>query len=108
MAGEPPNREEIEKFVADWFRMLDEHVPAAKILRMVSNEIEFRPPEGVQDFREWYERVIRRFFDELHTVRSVQVSWAQGRALVDVVVNWQARRWPQPKPRSQWITKAGK
>ena len=58
---------------------------------------------GVEEFRAWYEGVIRLFFDELHTVTRVGIVWRDDRCLVDVVVNWQARRWNPPAPRSEWI-----
>lgn len=103
-----PSQDEIESFVGDWYRMLDEHVAADAIVPLVSeSELEFRLPEGALRsagaFREWYEGVIRLFFDEVHVVTHVGVTWEDERALVDVVVNWQARRWRPPAPRSEWI-----
>lgn len=69
--------------------------------------LEFVLPEGVLQgvaaFRSWYEGVIRIFFDEVHVLGPVDVSWQGRRALVKVRVNWQARRWSAPAPRSQWI-----
>jgi hypothetical protein len=74
---------------------------------MVTDDVEFQLPEGpvigVDAFREWYEGVIRIFFDEIHVVESVSVSWKDQRALVQVRINWQARRWRPPAARSQWI-----
>ena len=45
----------------------------------------------------------RKLFDELHAVTHVGITWQDGRCLLDVVVNWQARRWRPPAPRSEWI-----
>ena len=105
--GAPLTRAEIETFVSDWYRKLDEHVPAVEIVPMVADDVELQLPEGVlhglQAFRGWYEGVITLFFDEVHTVRRVEVQWVDGRAQVAVVVNWQARRWRPPAPRSEWI-----
>ena len=104
-----PTPEEIAAFARDWYRHLDEHAPAADVVAMVADpDVEFRLPEGVlrgpEDFRRWYEGVIALFFDEVHVIRHVAVSEvADGRATVDVVVNWQARRWRPPAPRSEWI-----
>jgi hypothetical protein len=101
-------RDEIETFAADWYRKLDEHVSVEQLIPMLAErEVEFLLPEtsfrGVDAFREWYEGVIRLFFDESHTLQRVDVSGQGDRVLVDVVVNWQARRWNPPAPHSQWI-----
>ena len=99
--------EEVASFVADWYRKLDVHAPADAVAAMVTDDVEFQLPEGpvigVNAFRDWYEGVIRIFFDEIHTVESVGVSWKDQRVLVKVLVNWQARRWSPPAARSQWI-----
>ncbi len=98
----------IEAFAAEWYRKLDEHVPTADLLPMLAEaEVEFVLPEatfrGAEAFARWYEGVIAVFFDEIHTLSSVAVERRGERALADVVVNWQARRWWPPAPRSQWI-----
>jgi hypothetical protein len=101
---------EIESFAREWYRRLDEHAPVEEILPMLAPETEFQIPEGVQrghdGFRELYQGErgwIRGFFDEVHTVSRVAV-WASGEeTTVDVVVNWQARRWQPPAARSEWI-----
>jgi hypothetical protein len=99
---------EVWAFAADWYRKLDEHVPAAEIVPMVADAgLEFYLPEGVlrgrDAFRQWYEGVITLFFDEVHTLRSVGVASLGDGAECKVVVNWQARRWRPPAPRSEWI-----
>ncbi len=102
--------DEIESFARDWYRKVDEHVPAAELVPMLAPEVEFQIPEGVlrghEGFLELYQGArgwVRSFFDEVHTLRRVAVSWSGEGALVDVVVNWQARLWQPPAPRSQWI-----
>jgi hypothetical protein len=106
----PPTREEIEAFARDWYRKLDEHVAVAELLPMLDADVEFHIPEGVRrgldGFRELYEGPggwIRSFFDETHTLSEVSVSWREGVAFTRIVVNWQARRWRPPAPRSEWI-----
>jgi hypothetical protein len=99
--------DEVEAFAREWYRRLDEHVPADDVLPMLTEDgLEFHLPEGVlrgtNAFRTWYEGVIRIFFDEVHTLSRVEVG-RTGDAAVEVVVNWQARRWQPPRPRSQWI-----
>ncbi len=101
------SRAEIEAFVADWYRKLDIHAPAEELISMVADQVEMQFPEGtvrgVEEFRAWYEGVIRLFFDELHTVTRVGIVWRDDRYRLDVIVNWQARRWNPPAPRSEWI-----
>ncbi|HAO31535.1 MAG TPA: nuclear transport factor 2 family protein [Candidatus Competibacter sp.] len=103
----PFRREEIVAFVADWYHQLDVHAPADHLVALVDERVEMQFPEGTvrgaEQFRAWYEGVIRLFFDELHTVTRVGIDWQDGRCLLDVVVNWQARRWRPPAPRSEWI-----
>lgn len=100
--------DEIFAFVADWYRKLDEHVPTAEIVPLVADAgLEFVLPEGVlrgrEAFSQWYARVIALFFDEIHTLRSVDATPSGDGMEVRVVVNWQARRWRPPAPRSEWL-----
>lgn len=106
----PREEEEIESFAREWYRKLDEHVLVEELLPMLHPEVEFRIPEGVlrghDGFRELYQGErgwVRSFFDEVHTLNRVSVSWSGERAMVDVVVNWQGHRWAGPAARSQWI-----
>jgi wyosine [tRNA(Phe)-imidazoG37] synthetase (radical SAM superfamily) len=56
------------------------------------------------DVRTWYETtIINRYFDEVHELKSLDVSIEGERADVRVVTRWQARRWPPPAPRSERI-----
>ena len=106
------SRAEIEAFAGEWYRRLDQHVPADQVVAMVApGEVEFRLPEATlisaDQVRQWYAGggsfagVINVFFDEVHTLRSVEVSGPGDTARVDVVVNWQARIWRPPSPRSE-------
>ncbi len=95
--GEPLSQAEIERFVAAWYRKLDIHAPWEELQSQVAEQgLEMQFPEGsisgVDAFRNWYEGVIRIFFDEVHTVTRVSTTWKGDRSVVDVVVNWQARR----------------
>ena len=53
------------------------------------------------NFREWYERIINTFFDEVHTIKELQVTPAGDHADVKVVVNWQAKVWQPPDGEEQ-------
>jgi hypothetical protein len=110
----PPTREEIEAFARDWYRMFDEHVPVDEIAPMVVDDgLEYIVPEATlrsrNEFRQWYEGggdyrgVISLYFDEVHTLARVAVSGSAARPSVEVVVNWQLRRWRPPAPRSEWL-----
>lgn len=59
---------------------------------------------GHAEFREWYEGVVRTYFDEVHTIRELAVTTAGDRAEVKVVVNWQARTWTPPAARSEYLS----
>ncbi|MBV8348257.1 MAG: hypothetical protein JOZ49_12180, partial [Mycolicibacterium sp.] len=81
----PLGRDEIEAFAADWYRKLDEHVPAGDIMPMVLDEgLEFVVPEATlrsrREFGDWYAGggdhpgVINLFFDEVHTLSLVEAT----------------------------------
>jgi hypothetical protein len=100
--------QEIRAFAEEWYRKLDVHAPLADFLPLLADEdLEMRFPEGIErghaGFSHWYERVIRLFFDEVHTVKEVGVMAEPdpgGTVPVRVVVNWQARTWDPPAPKS--------
>jgi hypothetical protein len=99
----------IGSMVADWYAALDRHDELSSVLRYLTDSgLEMRFPEttarGHDGFAEWYKAVTNRFFDEVHTVRSVEVSnLTAARADVKVVVNWQARIWNPPAAKSEWL-----
>ena len=107
MTTKPPDRAGIEAFAADWYRRLDRHAPVEETAAMVAEDVEFHLPEGVvrgrDGFCAWYEGVIRLFFDEIHVLGEVAVTQRDGITRAAVTVNWQARRWRPPAPRSEWI-----
>src|SRR5512144_3377955 len=96
-AAGPPTSEEIVAFARDWYRKLDEHVPASEITPMVADQgLEFIVPEATlrnrEEFGWWcvggggHPGVFNLFFDEVHTLRSVEPTWADDRVRVRVVV----------------------
>lgn len=103
----------VAAFAAEWYRNLDEHVPPPVLAALVVEEgLEFVVPEGTlrtrEEFTHWYAGgdgfpgVINVFFDETHTVMGAEPTFGEGRVNVEVVVNWQFRRWHPPAPRSEW------
>jgi hypothetical protein len=107
---------EVQQFVHDWFRALDIHAPVNEVLTLLLDEgLEMRFP-GISlynhaDFRRWYEGdegegirgVIQTFFDEVHTLKELSIKPSGAGADVELVVNWQARIWNSPEPKSQWL-----
>jgi diadenosine tetraphosphatase ApaH/serine/threonine PP2A family protein phosphatase len=106
---EPLSDAEIRDAALRWYRLLDVHAPIADLLPMLADaDLEMRFPEGVvrghAGFREWYDAVTRRFFDEEHAVKSVAATArGDGTHQAKVVVNWQARIWNPPDAGSQWL-----
>ena len=102
------SEDELRALAVEWYRALDVHKPAHEVLTMVAEDAEFQFPEstthGHREFVDnWYEKVIRRFFDEVHTVKEVVPSGAGDVIDVKVVVNWQAKVWDPPEPTSKWL-----
>jgi hypothetical protein len=99
----------IRAMVADWYVALDRHVELSEALKyLLDDGLEMRFPEatarGHSGFTDWYKAVTNRFFDEVHTVTSVDIgNLTADRADVKVVVNWQARIWNPPAPKSEWL-----
>lgn len=99
---------EIHDFAVAWYRKLDTHDPLVELLPLLADSgLEMRFPEGTvygrAGFEGWYERVIRIFFDEEHTVKETSIVEPGDRMRVKVVVNWQAKAWEPPAPKSKWL-----
>ena len=112
--------QQIQKFVAAWYRALDQHVPPAECARLVADDkLDMIFPEktlhGVSDFLAWYAGgtysdgtaapgVINIFFDENHNVVSVKSTIAGGQATLEVVVAWQASWFEPPAAKSKRVS----
>jgi hypothetical protein len=112
---------EVKQLVDTWYAKLDAHAPVEELLPLLADDgLEMKLPEvtlhGHAEFIQWYERVIRTFFDEIHTMKElhitlpeppgeadVQVGGSSRQAQVQLVVNWQARRWNPPAAKSEWL-----
>lgn len=110
MTGQGPiSQAEAQQLAEVWYRKLDVHAPTDEVLALTAEQgIQFVFPEATVEGREgltgWYEGVIRKFFDEVHTVKEVSVSpRGDGNADVKVVVNWQAKTWDPPAAKSVWL-----
>lgn len=98
----------VKTLVDDWYRALDVHAPVEELVPMVaSNDLEMHWPEGptfgVEEFKGWYDRVTKTFFDEVHTMKKLDITPRGDEADVKLVVNWQARVWSPPDAKSKWL-----
>jgi hypothetical protein len=99
---------EISDFAAMWYRKLDVHAPMVEVLPFLAEEgLVMKFPEttahGLADFESWFQRVIRIFFDEVHTVKDCTPKISGNEAEVHVVVQWEASVWNPPAPNSARI-----
>lgn len=104
----PFTTEEIRDLANNWYRKLDVHAPVEDVLALLAEDgFEIRVPEGTfrgrDGFKGLYDGWIRHFFDEVHTVRKVSFTLVGDQAEVKVVVNWRARTWNPPEPKSKCI-----
>ena len=106
---EPPTEEEIRRLATDWYHKLDLHAPVEEILPLLAKDgFEIRVPEGTFTGSDGFKRLyqqgwIRHFFDEKHELKELSVTPAGDKVEVKVVVNWQARSWDPPAPKSKQI-----
>ncbi|RSS81800.1 nuclear transport factor 2 family protein [Streptomyces sp. WAC06614] len=107
MAAQGFTEDAIRGFAEKWYVALDQHVELAQVLEFITEDLEFKVPEdtflGHEGFSGWYEAVTHRFFDEVHTVTKVEPVIEGDKAVVRVLVNWQARIWDPPAARSVWL-----
>jgi hypothetical protein len=119
-SAEVPAEAAVRAFVYAWYRLLDEHAPVEQYLPLLSGDVEMVLPEvtltGPEGFTAWYRGgsekysslpgVINVFFDEVHELKRVEISFEDGahgaddHASVLVVVRWEAHRWTPPRARS--------
>lgn len=97
---------EIRQFVDDWYLKLDVHAPISEVLPLLVGEtLEMQLPEttlhGLDEFKSWYERIIHTFFDEVHTLQTLDITTTRDRADIQLVVRWEASRWNAPTPKSE-------
>ena len=104
----PLTEAEVRKLADDWYRGLDEHVPMVDLLPMlVSEGLTQKWPEvtvtNLAGFEEWYQRVIRIFFDEVHTLKqfNTTISSDGSKADIKLIVYWEASTWNPGDRRSR-------
>jgi hypothetical protein len=102
------SQEAIKDFAVNWYKLLDVHAPQVDFLPLLADkELEMVFPEatikGHAGFEGWFQRVIRIFFDEVHTVKEVNATITDNQANVKVVVQWEASLWNAPEAYSKRI-----
>ena len=104
--ADPMTMDQVKQFAAAWFLALDQHVPIAQAYSLLAdNDLHMEFPDGdIRDFntfKQWYDRVTNLFFDENHTVQTVEGTINGDRAEVRVVVGWQASWFEAPAAKSK-------
>lgn len=106
----PLTEDEVKRFMERWYlELLDTHAPAEDVAACVATDAEMRFPEatvkGIDAFRDWYDRIVNTFFDEVHEITRNDVTVAPDgqSAEVKIDLNWQAKVWIPPAAKSQWI-----
>jgi hypothetical protein len=104
----PLTADEVHQLASDWYRKLDVHAPMSEVVPLLAaDRCQMVFPEatlnGIAEFEVWYQRVIRIFFDEVHTLKNVAVNIDEDGADVQVVVYWEASVWNAPDARSKRI-----
>ena len=104
----PLTKEEVEQMVNAWYKALDVHATEAAVLPFLADkELEMRFPEatikGHDGFEGWYQTVLRIFFDEVHTMKQLDVKLNADKTQADVklCVYWEASRWKPPAAKSE-------
>lgn len=98
--------DQVRTFAAAWFLALDQHAPLDRVFSFLADYgLNMQFPDGdirgFDTFKLWYERVTNLFFDESHTVHSVEGAISGGLAQVRVVVGWQASWFEPPAAKSK-------
>jgi hypothetical protein len=101
-------QQSISAFAENWYKLLDVHAPQVEFLPLLADkELEMVFPEatirGHAGFEGWFQRVIRIFFDEVHTVKEANATIKGDEASVKVVVQWEASLWNAPEAYSKRI-----
>lgn len=109
MSDSPITEAQVRRFAEAWFLALDQHAPIEQCYAMLADDgLQMDFPDGVirdlASFKTWYDRVTHLFFDENHTLQSVEVTITGDRAEARVVVGWQASWFEPPAAKSKRVS----
>lgn len=98
----------IDEFARNWYRKLDVHAPMVEYLPMLADkDLKLVFPEateyGWKGFENWYQRIIRTFFDEEHILQKCIAEIEGDTAEVKILVEWNASYWNPPEVSSHRI-----
>ena len=106
----PLTEDEVKRFMERWYLdLLDKHAPSEELEACVAEDAEMRFPEvtvyGIDAFKDWYDRIVNTFFDEVHVITRNDVTVAADgqSAQVKIDLRWEAKVWVPPAPKSVWI-----
>ena len=101
--------DQVKSFASAWFEALDSHAPLEDCLAVLAEDgLSMHFPDGdlrdVAAFKIWYDRVTHLFFDEHHTIRSIEVvNETSDRIDVQLRVGWKSGWWEPPAANSKSI-----
>ncbi len=108
--SQPLTEAEVTAVVNDWYLKLDLHAPMIELLPLViENGLYMKYPEAaltnLQELEGWYQWAIRRYFDEVHEMRELNVTVSPDGTQADVklCVYWAASMWNPPDRYSQRV-----
>lgn len=83
---------EVKQFMHEWFAKMDIHPPVDEVLAFVADEkLIMKMPEGPfhghEGFKKWYDGV-KKFVDQSHEIKGLEIKINQSRATVKVIVRW--------------------
>jgi hypothetical protein len=104
----PLTEAEVDAFVRDWYHQLDVHAPIEEVIPYLADDgLEFTIPEGTRrshdEMREQLNAWYTTFFDEIHTMKELDIAPSGDTADVKLVVNWKARIWNPPDAESKFL-----
>jgi hypothetical protein len=107
--AEPITQQQVHDLAVAWYLALDQHAPIERCYEMLAEEgLVMAFPDGdIKDyasFKVWYDRVTNLFFDENHTVQSVEATIEGDQAKARVVVGWQASWFEPPAAKSKRVS----
>ena len=106
----PLTLDAVRAMAVKWYGGLDGHLPEVEMLKfLVPEGLEQQWPDyhvqNLADFEGWYQRALRLFFDEVHTLKEFNVTPSTDGSTADVkvFVNWQARTWTPGDAKSKYL-----
>ncbi len=99
---------DVNDLVYTWYKKLDVHAPVEELVPLLASEnLEMIFPEAtlttIDGFKGWYKNVTNLFFDEIHNMKMLDIAIDGDKAVVKLIVNWQAKVWNPPAAKSKWL-----